>query len=504
VSPLKRNILANFAGNAWTALMSFAFVPLYIHFLGIEAYGLMGIFATLQAIFGLLDLGLSTTLNREMARLSVQPHGGQQMRNLVRTLEGGYWAIGIVIGVTVLTLAPLIANHWLQSTQISPETIQQAIMLMGLVMVLQWPISFYSGGLLGLQHQVLLNGITVTVATLRGLGAVFILWLVSPTIQAFFIWQLVISTLNTFLVVIFLWRSLPPTGERARFQGQLLREIWRFAAGMSGISLMALILTQLDKVILSKLLTLEMFGYYTLAGSVAAVLSRFFGPLFIAMYPRFTQLVSQGDEEGLKQLYHRGCQLVSVLVLPVAVVMAVFSKEILLLWTQNPTTTGQTAPLLSLLVIGTALNGMMNLPYALQLAYGWTQLAFYINVVAVAVLGPLVYVLASHYGAVGAASVWAGLNSGYVLIGIQLMHRRLLRGEKWRWYVEDFGMPLVGVLVTTSVGSLLFNEKMSQMVTLITLVGILFASVIIALLAASQMRERAFNQLFKFNKVVCT
>jgi O-antigen/teichoic acid export membrane protein len=97
--------------------MSFAFVPLYIHFLGIEAYGLMGIFATLQAIFGLLDMGLSTTLNREMARLSVQSHGGQQMRNLVQTLEGGYWAIGMVIGVIVLTLAPIIGYNPLSFLQ---------------------------------------------------------------------------------------------------------------------------------------------------------------------------------------------------------------------------------------------------------------------------------------------------------------------------------------------------------------------------------------------------
>jgi O-antigen/teichoic acid export membrane protein len=186
---------------------------------------------------------------------------------------------------------------------------------------------------------------------------------------------------------------------------------------------------------------------------------------------------------------------VSVLVLPVAVVMAVFSKEILLLWTQNPTTTAQTAPILSLLVIGTALNGMMNLPYALQLAHGWTQLAFYINVVAVAVLGPLVYVLASHYGAIGAASVWAGLNSGYVLIGIQLMHRRLLRGEMWRWYVEDFGMPLMGVLVTVGVGSLLVNQSISQIAKLITIVGILIACMMVSVLVTKQMREWMINQI---------
>lgn len=38
--------------------MSLAFVPVYIHFMGIEAYGLIGVFGTLQGTFGLLDMSL--------------------------------------------------------------------------------------------------------------------------------------------------------------------------------------------------------------------------------------------------------------------------------------------------------------------------------------------------------------------------------------------------------------------------------------------------------------
>ena len=53
-----------------TALMSFAFVPLYIRFMGMEGYGLIGVFTTMLAIFALLDLGLGLTVNRELARLS--------------------------------------------------------------------------------------------------------------------------------------------------------------------------------------------------------------------------------------------------------------------------------------------------------------------------------------------------------------------------------------------------------------------------------------------------
>ena len=282
MSILKKNIAANFAGSFWQALMGLAFIPLYIKFMGIESYGLIGIFATIQIIFGLLDVGLSSTLTREMARLSALPHKVQEMRNLVRTLETLYWIVAVFVGIAIVLLSPFIAHHWIKAGQLSPQTIEQALLIMGLVMVFQMPIGFYSGGFMGLQKQVLLNVINVFMSTLRGGGAVLILWLVSPTIQAFLLWQIGISIINAFLLALLLWRELPQSESKAVFQKHLLKGIWRFAAGMSGISILAVILTQLDKVILSKMLTLEMFGYYMLASVVGMSLSRLFSPIFLA------------------------------------------------------------------------------------------------------------------------------------------------------------------------------------------------------------------------------
>ena len=196
---IKKNIVANFAGSIWQSLMALVFIPLYIKFIGIESYGLIGIFATLQAMFVLLDMGLSATLNREMARLSVLPGREQEMRNLVRSLEVIYWCIAIFIGIAVVAISPFIAHHWIKAGQLSSKTIEQAVLIMGFVMALQMPVSFYSGGLMGLQKQILLNAInSVGASTLRGAGAVLILWLVSPTIQAFFLWQIVASVINIF------------------------------------------------------------------------------------------------------------------------------------------------------------------------------------------------------------------------------------------------------------------------------------------------------------------
>lgn len=434
--------------------MSLAFVPLYIHFMGIEAYGLVGFMASLQAISGLLDMGLSATLSREMARLSVVPGSEGHRRDLLRTLEVPYWGCALLLGTAVVALSPFLATHWLQAGALGPDTTRRAVALGGLVIASQWPTSLYTGGLLGLQRQVLLNGLNAAVATVRAGGAVLVLWKVSPTVEAFFLWQFLLGPFYTLLLAVALWRLLPGT-ERPRFQMARMREIGGFAAGMSGIAVLALLLTQLDKVVLSRLLTLESFGYYALATAIATSVYRIIAPVFSAYYPRLTELVALGDREALKATYHRGCQLLSVVLLPCTAVLCLFAPEVLLGWTGNPTTASNTAAILSLLVAGTALNGLMNPPYALQLAHGWTRLTLGVNAVAVVLLVPLLFLLAGRYGALGAAALWPALNLGYVVVDILLMHRRILPGEQWRWYGVDVGLPLAAALGTVGVGRLL-------------------------------------------------
>ncbi|HEY6953545.1 MAG TPA: polysaccharide biosynthesis protein, partial [Bacteroidota bacterium] len=97
MSQLKRNILANIVGQSWAALLQLAFVPFYLKFMGIEAYGLIGFYTVMQAVLQVLDFGLSPTMTRELARLSSLDGKGKEMRDFVRTLEFGYWVIGILI-----------------------------------------------------------------------------------------------------------------------------------------------------------------------------------------------------------------------------------------------------------------------------------------------------------------------------------------------------------------------------------------------------------------------
>jgi O-antigen/teichoic acid export membrane protein len=496
-SGFKLDLAANFAGVGWSFLTQIVCVPLYLRFLGIEAYGLIGFYLMLQAILQVLDFGLSPTMNREMARYSVQPEKTGEARDLVRTLEIGYWLIAIAIGTAILAAAPVIAAHWIKAGSIPVRDVQYTVMLMGVLAVFQWPASFYQGGLMGLGRQVLCNGLTISFSAIANGGAVLILWRVSPTIQAFFQWLVVVNTLKAIFLAIFLWKSLPRATRPPRFDLHQVQKIWRFAAGMSGITACALALTQSDKIILSKLFSLKTFGYYTLAGMFGAGLSMIVGAVFNTLFARFSALVAAGNQEALKRLYHRSTQLMAVLILPLAAVLALFSTGILQLWTRNAEVAHNAGPIASVLVVGTAINGLMHLPYALQLAHGWTSIGLRINILLTITLVPAVWILATHYGAVGAASVWVALNCIYMVIGVPLTHRRLLRGETSRWFVEDVGLSLTAGLLVASLGRVLIARPMSAGWAIISFSVVFLGALVAAAFAAPQIRRRLLSELSK-------
>lgn len=489
MSVVKKNIMANFGGRAWQAIMSLAFVPLYIKFMGIESYGLVGFFMSLQVAFSLLDMGLSKAINKELARLSISSINAQEMRDFVRTLEIPYWCVAFLIGLLVISLSGLISHYWLNNNQLSIDTVQQAIMIMGVAMAFHWPISLYTGGLMGLQKQVLLNCIYVFYYTLKGVGSVLVLWLISPTIVAFFLWQIFASMVFTLLTAVYLWHNLPPSKKRAAFHKQQLLKVWRFSVGMTGISFTAVMLTQIDKVILSRMLSLEMFGYYTLATVTASALYHFIRPINIAVFPRFTQLASLNNINGLTNLYHKSCQFISVSILPAALVLSFFSAEILFLWTNDLVVVKNTYVLLSIYIVGTAFNGLMNLPYTLQIAYGWIKLELFTSIIAMIIMVPLLYFLTRQYSAIGAACAWPILNLSYFLITAHIMHRRLLKREKWKWYFYDVAAPMLASLAIVAFWRLTLPDDMSKITTAIALLGVLATALLGAALATTATRD---------------
>lgn len=455
------------------ALMGVVFIPLYIELLGMEAFGLVGLMLSIQALSMLFDLGMGGVLNRELARRVHDASAAHTLGDLVRTFEWLVWPIAVmIVGATWLASGPL-ANHWLHPEHLSRTATRHAIAIMGLAVALQWPSSFYANGLSGLERQPALNLINAGFATLRSAGVLVVLYWISPTINAFMWWFAAMGACQSFLSAAVLWRMLPiAPGHRVAFRAAELRAAGRFAGGLVAIMTLSIMLTQLDRIVISAMLPLAELGYFSLAMSVAAGMGRMIQPMFNALYPRYSRLVSLAQYGSLTHLYHLSNQCLAVVVAAVGAVLMAFGGDVLYLWTGDAALAARLALPLSILVAGTALNGLMNLPYALQLAHGWTRLTVGTNLVALILGIPFSIWAVGHYGILGAAYLWFAINLVFVAVGIPLMHRRLLHGEMVKWYFTDILPPFVAAAATALVCRLLISDLTRNMQSIAELIAV--------------------------------
>lgn len=478
-----RDLLAGVFNSVWSALIGLAVVPFYLKYLGMEAYGLIGFFATTQALLQLLDMGLAPTINREVARYGALGNA-RGVAPLLHTLSWVYWSIAATIAVLGYAFAPFVADHWLNANGLPREAVHESVVLLACVVACRWPIGLYQGVLMGSHRLGTASVLNMLMVTLGNGGAVVILAVVSPTVQAFFLWQGAVGLTYALAMRHAAWGALGGR-IRAHFDMDAIKRVWRFSAGMSGVAVSAIVLMQLDKILLSKMLPLESFGRYALAGVVASGLYILLTPTFNLIYPRLSALVAQGNETEVARLYSVGTRLLTSVLFPVAAGASVFSHELLLLWTGNAEIAASSSPVVSLFLVGTALNGAMHFPYALQLAYGDTRLPLLINGILLAALVPLITFLAKRYGAVGGAASWAVLNAIYLLVGTWLTHRVLLRGSGLRWLTRDVLVSLatstlfvggIGAVIRTLPVSAASMLALGAVVVLICSVGLIAIS----------------------------
>ena len=187
----------------------------------------------------------------------------------------------------------------------------------------------------------------------------------------------------------------------------------------------------------------------------------------------------------------------SVMILPPAIIVAVFSSEILLLWTGNPLTVENTHNIVTLRIIGVALHTLLWVPGSLQFSHGWTKLVLYSNIILIIVIVPMMIFLTIHYGAVGAAFAWIVLYGGRIPFLIRIMHSRFLKGEQWRWYLTDVGKPLFATLIVVSLWRIYFPIELSRYIMFFYLAGVSITTLVVSVLVTPYTRYWGIHTLMK-------
>ena len=420
-----RQLVVNAAGTWWPAAVQFLVVPLYVSLLGVESYGLVALYTTLLTVAKVFDLGIGYTINRELARAPshrwAMP-GAQNPATLISTLEVAYWGIGLMLTAS-LWFGAAIASGWIHSAALNAVDVTRIIRLMALAFAVTWPVAFYQNALLGLGLTTRANLAAVAASTLAAACSSLALVYITRDLSLFFLCQIGVGVVHLAVLRTMLYASRRKAVVRTTmFDIDVLRSLWRTTAGTGTLVVIGILLSQIDRVIVSRLLTLESFGYYMLGATIASGIAVVSAPIFNATYPRLSRAAGI-SAAAVDAEYDRAFRTSAGLVVPIGLTASLMPTDMLRLWTGDAAIATAAGPTTTALVLGAMAIALSLTPTALQLARRDTRALSRIGAVFVLLMAITVATLGAWFGALGAAAAWSALAWGYLLAAMFVKHR---------------------------------------------------------------------------------
>ncbi len=433
MTSVRRNILSNVCERVCSTALTLMLIPIQVRILGMETYGLLGFIASLQVILNVLDFGLTPTVIREVAADGDARRETSQA--VVRTFATAYWAIAVGIGGVLVVGARWLTFEWLRLGALKPEEVILAIQLLAVSVALRWPVSLYAGILSGLRRLDVLNLIRICGSVLRLLGGVGVI-LVTRSLTSYLVWLGFSAVLELVLYVMACSRLAPGLSVRPGFSGGAVRRIWRFSLGMNAISILTLVFTQSDRLLISKLLPMEALGYYSVAWSLVMGLSVIENVVTTALFPALARDMALRSAEALSSHHANGAQLLMYLVSLPASVLIFYGHDLVRLWI-SASVADASWRVVAILAIGFLLNAAVSMSYTLSIASGYMRPPLVVNAVGALFYLPLLYVLVRQFGIEGAAWAWLAVNGYFVVTLLPWVQTAVAKEKTISWVRQN-------------------------------------------------------------------
>jgi len=481
---VRRNLIANLLGQGWSAVLNIGAMPIYIALLGMESFGLIGLATVVLTLTILLDGGIATTLNRAMVRYRAGQAALGESADLLRSFEGAILAAASFIACVALLFGPALAAAWLDPGGLPPELVETALVLMVQIAVLRVTEAIYRAALLGLDRPVTMNALSAVFTSLRILGPVpLILW-GGGDVLTFFWGQLAASgaSLLCFAAATHLVLEGSILG-RGRFNWAALRSSLGFTGAAFAIAALVALINQVDKLLVARLVSLEMLGYYSAATVAATGIYQLVQPVFQSFYPKLSYFHTTGDGVAFDRLFLRTAATMGFIAgVPIAII-ALNVDEVLFAWTGDTDVVAQAGPLLAWLCLGTLANGLFHAPLAALLASARHGIAVVTTTVLLVLLVPALLLGWSYAGLMGLAAAWSVALAVWFLATLVLTATRVTTGQIG---LEVLGASLipcaVALLISLALRTMLEIEMAQQLRT--ALVVIAFGAAVTLMTAA--------------------
>jgi len=435
VSRVTKNIIYNGIGQGLSVILSFVAVRFVFRRLGGDALGLIYFSLAFSAALAVaVQLGVCESAVREIA--SHHKNRPDYIESFIRTSSLLYWTGYLVLALVAFIAAPYLVLHWVKLDSLDAVTATKIMRVLTVGALLALPTGLYKALLVGLQHMGHTNVIDVVAKALQQ-GGIFVILLVHGNLfhVAYWIAASMVIQVSVYWVVcsgFFPVRALLIPG----FSRDVVKENMGYASGLMTITLCSWLLTETDKIIVSKLLPLALLGIYTFARGMVNQGMLLTGAINNAIFPHFSALYGTGKVAEMKSAYTRIQDLICFGTAPIFasvpfVALPIFSRifnahsaQVLLL----PAT---------FLCIGYYMNGTLVAPYVASLAVGRPDIAARQNLLALLIVPPASAVAIYWFGLSGAGFSWVVYHIFAYAYGLPRICRECLgiSPRTWFWHV---------------------------------------------------------------------
>jgi O-antigen/teichoic acid export membrane protein len=448
---LKKNTIFNYLGQLFNMLVGVIMTPFYISNLGAESYGLIAFFSLLSTWMNLLDMGMTPTLSREVSASRGRKNGSLNFLKLLRSFEFIFLIISIIVFILFYFFRDWISNEWIHSEILNKTEISKCILIMGSLLGLRWFSTIYRSILVGIECQVELNIINLFFSTLKFIAVLLVLQFINKSILSFFLYQFIIGLFEVIFLIHFVYRKLPKSKSRIpliSFYWSSIKAVFPYTASLAYSSAIWIMVSQVDKLILSGILSLKNYGYFNLVIVIASIITTLSSPISQAVLPRLVYLNSINDKTGMINLYKSSTQLVTLVSSTLMIIIALYPENIIYLWTGNLEAANWSKNILFWYALGNGILSISSFQHYLQVAIGNLKLQVFGDTLSIFIDVPIIIFFSLKFGALGTAIVWFVLRLLWFLIWIPLVHRKYIPNFHIKWLINDIVKIFLSVITT--------------------------------------------------------
>ncbi len=325
---LSRNALWSVAADATPFVFAIAAVPMLIHLIGPERFGLLSIVWVLVGYFNLFDLGL----NRAITHFAAKAIGAGRPEEVPQILWSGMAMMMAVGGAAALGLVLFAAEaaSWLKvAPQHEAETIY-AIRWLALAIPFVIAGNAFKGVLQARQRFKAVSAVQIPLGACIFLGPVLVAWLGFPQISAL---AFGLAASRIAAAAAFYWHvreGLAVAGAPAVTKVQLIPML-KYSGWIASSNFIGPLLVNFDRLFIGRVLGAAAVAHY--AAPFDAIFRTAVVPHAIAaaVFPSVSA-THKSDPQAVLSATKMALQTVFVLMFPCYLFAALFAREILLIW----------------------------------------------------------------------------------------------------------------------------------------------------------------------------